>query len=139
MKDVIGKSKIKSTNLPRKLAINKVDVYNKLGIDDVFNDFSTNIDQKLASQKPKSSKTFETHSNKVNAIIDSKPSSINELNDTFFSLKINKSSDVDDASFNIIKKCFRVLCEPLIYLFQLSLEKGGISILFKILKSDSDL
>ena len=27
MKDIIGKSKIKSTNLPRKLTINKVDVY----------------------------------------------------------------------------------------------------------------
>ena len=30
----------------------------------------------------------------------------------------------DDVSFNIIKKCFGVLCEPLIYLFQLSLENG---------------
>ena len=29
MKDIIGKSKIKSTNLLRKLTINKVDVYNK--------------------------------------------------------------------------------------------------------------
>ena len=29
MKDIIGKSKIKSTNLPRKLTINKVDVYKK--------------------------------------------------------------------------------------------------------------
>ena len=41
----------------------------------------------------------------------------------FFSLTINKSSDVADVSFNILKKCFGVLCEPLIYLFQLSLEK----------------
>ena len=29
MKVIIGKSKIKSTNLPRKLTINKVDVYKK--------------------------------------------------------------------------------------------------------------
>ena len=29
MKDMIGKAKIKSTNLPRKLTINKVDVYKK--------------------------------------------------------------------------------------------------------------
>ena len=39
-------------------------------------------------------------------------------------LKISKSSGVGDVSFNIIKKCFGVLCEPLTYLFQLSLEKG---------------
>ena len=42
--------------------------------------------------------------------MDSKPLSINELKDAYFLLKINKS--------------FGVLCEPLIYLFQLSLEKG---------------
>ena len=73
---------------------------------------------------PKSSKTFETYINKVNVIMDSKPLSTSELKEAFFSLKINKSSDVEYVSFNIIKKCFEVLCEPLIYLFQLSLEKG---------------
>ena len=127
MKDIIGKSKIKSTNLPRKLAIKKVDVYNKPEIADAFNDFFTNIGQKLASQITKSSKTFETYMNKVNVIMDSKPLSINELKDAFFSLKINKISGVDDVRFHIIKKCFGMLWEPLIYLFQLSLEKGGIS------------
>ena len=54
MKDIIRKSKVKSTNLPRKLTINKVDVYNKPEIADAFNDFFTNIGQKLASQIPKS-------------------------------------------------------------------------------------
>ena len=34
--------------------------------------------------------------------MDSKSLSINELKDAFFSLKINKSSGVDDVSFNII-------------------------------------
>ena len=101
-----------------------MDVYNKPEIADAFNDFFTNIGQKLASQIPKSSKTFETYINKENAIMDSKPLSINKLKEAFFSLKINKSSGVDDVSFNIIKKCFDVLCKPLIYLFQLSLEKG---------------
>ena len=62
--------------------------------------------------------------NKVNVIMDSKPLSINELKDVFFSLKINNSSSVDGVSFNIIKNCFGVHCEPLTYLFQLSLEKG---------------
>ena len=124
MKDIIRKSKIKSTNLPSKLTINKVDVSNKPEIADAFNDFFTNIGQKLASQIPKSSKIFETYINKVNVKMESKSSSINELKDAFFSLKINKSSGVDDVSFNIIKKCFGVLFELLIYLFQLSLEKG---------------
>ena len=41
--------------------------------------------------------------------MDSKPLSINELTDAFFSLRINKRSGVDDVSFNIIKnalECF---------------------------------
>ena len=83
MKDIIGKSKIKSKSLPRKLTINKVDVYNKTEIADAFNDFFTNIGQELASQIPKSSKTFETQINTVNVIMDSKPLSIIELKDVF--------------------------------------------------------
>ena len=51
--------------------------------------------------------------------MDSKSLSINELKDTFFSLKI--CLGVDDVSFKIIQKCFGVLYKPLIYLFQLSL------------------
>ena len=71
--------------------------------------------------------------------MNSKPLSINELKDAFFSLKINKISGIDDVSFNIIKKYLGVLCEPLIYLFQLSLEKGVFPDDFKIAKGDSDI
>ena len=84
MKDIIGKSKIKSTNLLRKLIINKVNVYNKPEIADAFNDFFTNIGQKLASQIPKSSKTFETYINKVIVVMDFNLLSINKLKDAFF-------------------------------------------------------
>ena len=84
MKDIIGKAKIKSTNLPRKLTINRVDIYNKREIADAFNDFFTNIGQKLANQIPKSSKTFETYINKANVIMESKPLLISELKDAYF-------------------------------------------------------
>ena len=49
MKDITGKSKIKLTNLPRKLTFNKVHVYNKAKKANAFNDFLTNIGQKLIS------------------------------------------------------------------------------------------
>ena len=45
----------------RKLAINKVDVYNKHEIANGFNGFFTNIGQKPTSQIPKSFKTFKTY------------------------------------------------------------------------------
>ena len=37
-----------------------------------------------------------------------------ELNDAFFSSKLNKSSDYNKVSFNVIKKYFGSLHEPLI-------------------------
>ena len=115
MKYIIEKSKIKSTNLPRKLTINNVDVYSKPEIADVINDFVTNIGQKLGNQIPKSSKTFETYINKANVIMDSKPLSISELREAFSLPRINKSPGVDDVSFNIMENCLGLLCETLIY------------------------
>ena len=56
--------------------------------------------------------------------MQSDPLTINELKDAFFSLKSNKSPGYDDISFDVIKKCFGVLYEPLHFLFNLSIEKG---------------
>ena len=85
-----------------------------------------NICLKVASQLPKSYKTFEAYLSKVNVIMDSKPLSINKLKAPLFSLKINKKSGVDDVSFIINKKmlwgAMRTL--NLLNLFQLSLVKG---------------
>ena len=117
MKGITGKSKIKSTNLP----INKAHFYVTLELADAFNDFFTNIGQKLASQIPKLSKTFETYINKVNVILDSIPLLINKLKDTFLSPKISKSLDVGNFSFNIIKISFGVLCEPFYFIHLLKM------------------
>ena len=56
--------------------------------------------------------------------METKQLSINELKDAFFSLKTNKSPGYDDISFNVLKIFFSSLCEPLKYLFNLSIEKG---------------
>ena len=57
--------------------------------------------------------------------MESQPSSINKLKDAFFSLKMNdKRPGYDGVNFNVIKKCFGELCEPLKYLFNLSIVKG---------------
>ena len=96
-----------------------MDVYKKPKVTNAFNDFLRNVSQKLASKN-----MFETYINKVNVIMDFKPLLTNKLKDTFFLLKINKSSDVDAVSSKIIKKSLGVVCGPLIDLFQQSLEKS---------------
>ena len=55
--------------------------------------------------------------------MESQPLSINERKNTFFSLNISKSPGHDGVSFNVIKKCFGDLCEPLKYLFNFRLVK----------------
>ena len=124
MKELVRKIKLTSSNLPRRITVNKVDIFDELKIANEFNAFFLNIGSKLASKIPHASTAFETHINKPDSIMETKGLSMNELKDVFFSLKINKSPSYDDISFNVLKKCFSGLCEPLKYLFNLPIEKG---------------
>ena len=60
--------------------------------------------------------------------------SINELKEAFFSLKTNKSPGYDDINFNVVKRCFGEINEPLKHLFNLSLENGTFPEKMKIAK-----
>ena len=57
--------------------------------------------------------------------METKPLSMNGLEDAFYSLKSNESPGNDDVSYNKIKKCVGSLRETLKYLFNLSIEKGA--------------
>ena len=124
MKEILGKCTTKSSTLPTKITVNKTDIFDTKKIADEFNKFFTNIGTDLANKIPNASKRFDFYITKVNTSMESQPLSINELKDAFFSLKINKSPGHDGVSFNVIKKCFGELCEPLKYLFNLSVVKG---------------
>ena len=97
-----------------------MDVYNEPETADAFNNFFTNIGQKLFSQILRSSKTFETCINKVNVLC------------AFIDKQVKRC--IFYASFDIINKFFGVLYEPLIYLFQLSFKKRVFSDDLKISK-----
>ena len=49
---------------------------------------------------------------------------MNESKDAFYSLQSNKSPGYGNIKYNVIKKCFDSLCEPVKNLFNLSIEKG---------------
>ena len=106
MKELIGKIKLKSSNLLRRITVNEVDIFVKRKIANEFNAFFTNIGSKLASKIPNAPTTFKSYINKPDSIMKTKHLSMNELKDVFFSLKINKSPGYDDISFNVVKKCF---------------------------------
>ena len=118
MKELIGKVKLKSSNLPRKITGDKVDLFDQTKIVHEFNFFFTNIEKNLASKIPNASTPFEYFVNKSDFVMETKPLSMNELKDAFYSLKSNKSPGYDNISHNVIKKCFGSLCKPLKYLFK---------------------
>ena len=115
---------LKSSNVPRKITVNKVDLFDEIKIAHEFNSFFRNVGKSLASKIRNASTPFEYFVNKSDVVIETKPLSMNELKDAFYSLKSNKSPRYNDISYNVIKKCFNSLCEPLKYLFNLSIEKG---------------
>ena len=67
--------------------------------------------------------------------METKPLSMNELKYAFYSLKSNKNPAYGDISYNVIKKCFGSLREPLKYLFNLSIEKCVFPDDLKIVRS----
>ena len=97
MKELIRKIKLKSSNLPRKITLNEVDIFDEHKTAIEFNAFFTNIWSKLASKIPNASTTFESYINKPDFIMETKQLSMNELKDAFFSLKNNRRSSYDTS------------------------------------------
>ena len=104
MKELIGKIKLKSSNLPRRITVNEIDIFDERKIANEFNGFLTNIGSKLASKIPNASSTFKSYINKPDSIMETKKLSMNELKDAIFSLKINKSASYDNISFDVLKR-----------------------------------
>ena len=64
MKELVGKIKLKPSNLPRRVTVNEVDAFDEPKIANEFNAFFTNIETKLASKIPNASRTFQSYINK---------------------------------------------------------------------------
>ena len=115
---------LRSLNLPRKITVSKVDLFEETKIAHEFNSFVTNEGKNLAKKIPNASTPFEYFVNKSDFVMETKPLSMNGLEDAFYSLKSNESPGNDNISYNKIKKCFGSLRETLKYLSNLSIEKG---------------
>ena len=124
MKDLIGKAKTNKSLLQQKIRVKKTDIFDKEKIAKKSNRFFANVGRMLAKQITESENTFESYLLKISATMQHKLVSINELKDAFFSLKLYKSPWYDKISFNVVRKCFSELCQPLKHVFNLSIETG---------------
>ena len=116
MKEVIGKSKLIHSTLPRKIVINKNVIFEEKHIGNAINNFFINIGPKLADYIPTTTRSFESQVQNTNETIKEEPVSISELKGALFSLKINKSVGYDEICFNAIRNCFGERCDPLKYI-----------------------
>ena len=134
MKEIIGKARNTESSLPIKLVIEKKEVTEIKDIAEKFNNFFTNVGPNIAKKVPNSSNSFTSFLNQTHSIMEKNSLSINELKETFFSLKTNKSPGYDDINFNVAKKCFGEINVPLKHLFNLLLENGIFHEKMKIAK-----
>ena len=118
----------------KKLVIEKKEVTEIKDIAEELNNFFTNVGPNLGKKAPNSSTSFTSFLNQTQSIIEKNSLSINELKEVFFSWKTNKSPGYDDINFNVLKKCFGEINEPLKQLFNLSLENGIFPEKMKIAK-----
>ena len=132
MKELIGKSGIDKSSFLQKIVIDKTEIVGETKIANEFNNFFINIGLKLAQKTPQPLKRFESYVNKVNCEMETKPITVNELKEAFYSLKTNKSAGYDDISYNVVKNCFGELCDPLLHIFNLSSSSGIFSHSLKI-------
>ena len=106
-----------------------------LDISNCLNDYFCNIENNLLNGVPASFKHFSQYLNKplTNSIYVVEVTSTEILN-FISSLKCNKSSGPDDFSIRLLKENAFLLCEPLRYIYNLSLFSGVVPDRLKIAK-----
>ena len=92
-------------------------------IANAFNNVFINISPNLADNIPTATRSFKSYIQKTKERTKVEPVTINELNNSFFFLKINKSAAYDEINLNAIKNCSGEVCDQLKYISNLSFEK----------------
>ena len=101
---VIGKAKLLHTShLPQKITVNEINLFDKA---------------KIANET-----TFETYVETANSTMELNPLYHKLIERCILFFKYN-SPGYDETSFNVVKKCFGELYDPLKFIFDLSLGKG---------------
>ena len=134
IKEITGKTALKNDNLPRTIILNNQKIHDKKEIAHAFNHFFTNAGPNLASKIPETPKSFKSFLKDTTHSFDPGILTVKELEDAFFSLKVNKSSGYDDINFNVINHSFQYISKPLMHIFQLSLSQGIFPDSLKIAK-----
>ena len=106
MKEIIGKSKLQSKNLPRRVIINGNDIYDECAIDNGFNKYFADMGPNLAKNIPLGTNSFASYLTKTQHCIQNTNLTFKELETAYFSVKKNKAPGYDDTSSTVILNCY---------------------------------
>ena len=134
MKELTGKLKLASNNLPKMIRTDEKTIENTEDIAEEFNIFFTNIGPKLATKITPTQNSFEDYLTNFDKSIDSTELSFEEFKTAFKNLKRNKASGADDLNCNIIIDAYDYIKVPLFKIFQSSLREGIFPDALKIAK-----
>jgi Reverse transcriptase (RNA-dependent DNA polymerase) len=133
---VCSVKKNKKSNIDiSKLNVSGKEIIDPAEISDAFNDFFCDIGPSLVKSLPSVPSCYTDYMGlPVAESIFVEDVTISELYTVIQSLKANKSSGADGISAQLIKDNVYYLCEPLVYLYNLSLMKGVVPDALKIAK-----
>ena len=124
----------KKSKLFCKLFVDKKHITLETKIANKFDAFFTDIGLSLARKILTPSKPFERFFKKASTSFLKRRVTINELNETFFSLKMRKRTGVNEIFFNVVKTSFGASNDILKYVFDLVFQTGIFPDLLKIEK-----
>ena len=113
MKEITGKLKLNSNNLPKMLKTEGKTVYKENDIAEEFNNFFTSVGPKLAEKIPPAQKSFKDYLFQSETSMDNNELLFEEFETAFKSLRRNKASGVDDLSCNVIIDTYDYIKVPL--------------------------
>ena len=124
MKEIIGKSKIHSKTLPKRISVNGNEIYSECEIASHFNKYFVDIGPTLAKNIPPSTNSFTSYLSQTQYCLKNKTFTSAELETAFFSIKKNKAPGYDDISSNVILNSYSELKDVLFDIFNKSLNSG---------------
>ena len=134
MKEIIGKVKLSTNQLPKQLNYKNKLLSDKHEIAESFNDFFVSVGKNLASKIPNANRDFNSYLSRCEANLPSEDLTIDELQIAFQSLLPNKSPGLDEINVNVVKSVYDVIEPLLFHIFSLSLDTGIFPDALKIAK-----
>ena len=131
MKEISGKIKLKSSNLPKMLRVENEVFSEENEIANRFNEFFTNIGPTLANKITNAKKDFKDY---LNPKLENKELTFEEFEKAFLSLKRNKTTGYDGMNGNIIIDAYDEIKTHLFHVFKSSFKDGVFPDQLKIAK-----